>query len=452
MQNYLLLGLGISNKSIKKFFELNNIKYLTYDDLLNINKTEILKAINKKTIIIKSNGISDDHEIIKYAQTNGITILSDLELFYKYFKCLSNHKIICVTGTNGKSTTVMLTKHLLENINLCGNIGIPMFDLLNEGEFNKDVIIEASSFMGEHLNEFSPDISCLLNINNHHLDRHKTVENYVKCKENIIKKTKGFLVYNYDDLAVRKLSNNIKCNKISYSINNLKADLYLLNNNIYYKEKYILSLSDLTLDQSIYNLYNLYNLYIENLLASIAIYIAYNSYIVLSVNDYIDAKHILNKLITFKGLEHRYEFVGKFLFNNKYIKVINDSKSTNDSALNKALSKLVDNTLIICGGKEEEGFELNINSINIKYIKLVLINGENRFVLDKEFKKYKIKTYLFETLEELLESIHDYLIDIDTIIFTPGSQSYDQFKNFEERGTFFKQTINFILNKKNVYS
>ena len=101
---------------------------------------------------------------------------------------------------------------LLNDVNLGGNIGIPLFDFLEDEMLDKDIIIEASSFMGENLHSFIPDNSCLLNINNHHLDRHKTLENYIKCKEKIIWKTRDKMCYNYDDLLVRELITKLNCN------------------------------------------------------------------------------------------------------------------------------------------------------------------------------------------------------------------------------------------------
>lgn len=427
MYKYLLLGYGKSNKSIKKYFDLHNIKYIIYDDFTNKNQ------INFEEIdyVIKSNGISNNHHILnnvkQYNENNTsnkqIIILSDLELFYRFFKCQSNRKIIVVTGTNGKSTTVSLVKHIISNINLCGNIGDPLFNYLDEDSLNKDVIIEASSFMGEYLKWFSPDISCYLGINNHHLDHHITLENYIKCKENIIKQTKRCICYNYDDYVVSKYVESLNCNRISYSTKSLFSDIYLLNNNIYYKEKLVLSLD---------NKYN--NLYVENIMASIGICLSYG----------VAIETIRAKINTFKTLEHRLELFKRY--NN--INIINDSKSTNIMSLIKAISLMKSKTLLICGGKTEQINidTINIESINIKNIKYILINGENRYILKSIFSKYVDNIILYETLDELLNNIIHYIYDVDTILFSPGSQSYDQFDSFEERGRFFKNKIEKMLN------
>lgn len=433
MNKYLLLGLGISNRSIQKFFDKHNIKYIVYDDN-NINDLNNLKDIN---YIVKSNGVDNDHKLIKMVKSlnKDVLVLSDLELFYRFFKCLSNRKIICVTGTNGKSTTVMLLKHILENVSLAGNIGYPLFDYLDDESLSKDIIIEASSFMGENLHSFIPDNSCLLNINNHHLDRHKTLENYIKCKEKIIWKTKGVLCFNDDDLLVRDVVYRITCNKISYSKTSLKTDVYKVGNNIYYKENFIMSLNDLDSKLQEY-----FSKYIDNLLACISLSISYN----------ISVKDIRNKVMSFTPMSHRYEYIGCINYNNKQIKVINDSKSTNCASLNMALSRLNSNALIICGGKEENGFELKIEPNSLNYVKYALINGENRFTLKSEFEKYSIEVILYDNLDNLLDNLKEFIYahieEIDEIIFSPGSQSYDQFKSFEERGDFFKSKLVKLFN------
>lgn len=431
MHKYLLLGLGVGNKSIKNFFDKHNIDYLIYDDnIINKDYNLDFKNIN---YIVKSNGVSNDHYIINTIKelNKDVIVLSDLELFYRFFKCLSNKKIICVTGTNGKSTTVTLLKHILNDVNLGGNIGIPLFDFLEDEMLDKDIIIEASSFMGENVIDFMPDISCLLNINPHHLDRHKMLENYIKCKEKIIWKTRDKMCYNYDDLLVRELITKLNCNKISYSKTSLKTDVYIIGSNIYYRENFVLSLKDLN-----DSLYEYFNKYLDNLLASIALAICYD----------VSLKEIRNKVSTFVPVKHRYEFLGSFVYTGKKIKVINDSKSTNASSLNMALSKLNVNTLVVCGGKEENGFELKIEPNSLKCIKYVLINGENRFTLKKQFEKYNVNVILYENLNILLDNISLYLDDIDEIIFSPGSQSYDQFKSFEERGEFFKSKLVKLFN------
>lgn len=432
MHKYLLLGLGVGNKSIKNFFDKHNIDYLIYDDNI-INKDYNNLDFKHINYIVKSNGVSNDHYIINTIKklNKDVIVLSDLELFYRFFKCLSNKKIICVTGTNGKSTTVTLLKHILNDVNLGGNIGIPLFDFLEDEMLDKDIIIEASSFMGENLIDFMPDISCLLNINPHHLDRHKTLENYIVCKEKIIWKTRDKMCYNYDDLLVRELITKLNCNKISYSKTSLKTDIYIIGSNIYYRENFVLSLKDLN-----DSLFEYFNKYLDNLLASIALAICYD----------VSLKEIRNKVSIFVPVKHRYEYLGSFWYNDKKIKVINDSKSTNASSLNMALSKLNVNTLVVCGGKEENGFELKIEPNSLKYIKYVLINGENRFTLKKQFDEYNVNVILYENLNILLDNISLYLDNIDEIIFSPGSQSYDQFKSFEERGEIFKSKLVKLFN------
>lgn len=274
---YLILGLGKSGESVKNYFEENNISYKIYDD--KKDKTETLENID---CVIKSPGIANTHPLVKKALEKHILIKTDLELLETFKK---DKQTIVVTGTNGKSTTVSLLKEILNDWSLCGNIGEPIFNHLDDNKF----IIEASSYMGEYCKDFKSNISCLLNVFPNHLDHHKTLDNYIKAKMNIIKSAKDYIIYNYDDLIADEIR-KINTNKISFSKKSYSADVYLLNNNIYYKEKFILSCKDLS---------TYLKAYIDDVLASIAIIIA--------LEKLEEKEYSLDKIFSYKGLPHRLE-------------------------------------------------------------------------------------------------------------------------------------------------
>src|SRR5690554_569453 len=170
---YLLLGLGKSNLSIKAYFDHKNIPYLLYDDNHYCNEIDI----NDIDVIIKSPGINPLHPLLQTKKP----IVNDLEMFYLHSQ---DNCFITVTGSNGKTTTVNLLKHLLTDLDLGGNIGYPLFDFIDS---QNDIIIEASSFMLEFINQFRSKYAIILNLYKTHLEHHYTFENYLKSKMNIIK-------------------------------------------------------------------------------------------------------------------------------------------------------------------------------------------------------------------------------------------------------------------------
>lgn len=432
----LLLGLGISNKSIMNYLEKHNIEYIVYDDKLDLNINNINninKYLNQIDLIIKSPGIPLDHHLINKIKeiNNNVTITCELDLFSKL---INNKNIIAVTGTNGKSTVVDLLEYLLDDSLAIGNIGKPIFDYLDNNIYN-NYIIECSSYMGELAKEFYPNISCILNVYQNHLDHHKTFENYIRSKENIIKNTKELIVYNYDDLMsfymINRIKKHIKKNKknnqikfLSFSKKDNLADIYIDNNIIYYHKNMIINTN--ILPKYLQN-------YIENFLAVICI---------LGYLDY-DFNNLNDKIIKYSQLEYRLNMVKTIEHKGKKIDIYNDSKSTNLYALKKAIESFNrKNLLVIMGGKisKNNNYFLINNYYNVNKI---LAFGENKNILKKHLD-YEV--ICFDNLESLINKIDNYLDNIDIILFSPGSVSYDQYESFEKRGEDFNKLINKYFN------
>lgn len=385
---FLLLGLGYGNLSIKKYLDKYDIKYCIYDDLKS--KYSNLNNINLNEIncVVKSSGISNEHFLIKYFKNNNIEVITDLSFYYRFRKY--NNFTALITGSNGKSSTVMLIKHLIGDCIVAGNIGDPICNYL---EVNKPIIIEVSSYMAEYCFNSKANIIGFINLYPNHLRHHHTYNQYIASKCNLIDK-------NNKDLLVFINSKDYKY------FNNYNVIFYDVLN------KYL----------------NVEFLYLDN--ALLAIFIALNFGV--SINE------IYKKIKTFKYLEHRLELFLKY----KNIEFINDSKSTNFLALNCAIKKYINNNvLLIVGGKiKEEDLFLDYKD----NLKIVLINGENRFILKDFFDKLKIKNYVFNNLNDLIDKLDDFLFKIDIVLFSPGSESFDQFDNFEMRGKIYKEMI---LNK-----
>jgi len=401
--------------SIKKIFpKLNFIK---------VGKTDLLKYKN----IYLTPGLSISDQRLSYVPRTKIK--RDLNLYYNNLK---NEKIIAVTGTNGKSTTTKLIGNILKqkykNVFVGGNIGDALCNSINNKDNYSHHVIELSSFQLETIKKFEPKISIILNISKDHLDRYKNFKNYISTKKNIFNTENNKLnLISLDDPYSNKIFNDKKIkNKISFSIENIDADIYY--NKGYIVDQYFYKIKKFKLTNISLDLQNNYN--IQNILAS---------YIVCKYLK-IPTKYFLEGVKKFKGLPYR----SKIIFNSKKKIIINNSKATNISSAISSLENKKNIYLILGGVAKEDGFEefrKFKNSINKIYI-----FGKSRFLIKRQINLGKIcKIYI--NLKDVINSL---IIDLSffndkaTIIFAPACSSFDQFKNFEKRGEFFNKLI---LNK-----
>ena len=415
----LIYGFGKTGKSCFNFLNKYN-KIIVYDDNQKVIPKKIKKNyylnINKVKnfffdYIVISPGINVNKCNLKlFLLKNKSKIITDLDLFY--FNNFKNKKIT-ITGTNGKSTTSKLLYEILRdhkfNVKLIGNIGKPV---LNQNSTSSKTIyvIEASSYQIEYSKYFKTDYSMILNINPDHLERHKTIQNYVKAKFKLItnQKKNGYAYIGRDNTYLKNLviKTNIKPKIIFVDINKidkLKNDIL----NPYFK-----------------NLSNIQNL-------SFIFEIAKK----LSLNR----KKILKTLNSFRGLKFRQQIIYK----NKNLLVINDSKSTSFSS---SINLLKSNNCIywIVGGMYKKGDKFNLNKNYLKSIK-VYIYGKNKNYFIKQFRnrlKYRVFTNIKEALKEIVRDIkHEKINKKKEILFSPAAASFDTFKNFEERGNYFNYLI-----------
>ena len=321
--------------------------------------------------------------------------------------------MLLITGTNGKSTTCSLIHHILKknNINnkLAGNIGRPILNLkFNE---NRVYIIEASSFQLEYSQFIKPHCAAILNISKDHLDWHGTKKNYINSKfkifNNQTKKNTAFL----DDLNLKK---------------------------IYKRKKFLGKLH--FLKKSPINSKEIKNSYLKTETNINNIKFAYFIIKFFKINK----KNFLKSLVSFNGLSHRHEIFLK-LGNSTFI---NDSKATSFESTKYALQSN-NNIVWITGGQPKKNDEININQFKHKIVKAYVIGNHSSF-FTKQIKK-KVK---FEITKNLPITVKKIFKSLDrkkklTILFSPASASYDQFKNFNERGEKFKKLIKKYAKKFN---
>ena len=376
--------------------------------------------------MILSPGIDPQkNKIIKILSDLNIPIISEIE-FASWF---TNSPIIAITGSNGKSTVVKMLHEILqekyENVLLGGNIGISfssnVVDELKSELINSVHLLEVSSFQLENIKTFKPYISCILNVTKDHLDRHGDFNNYLNQKMKITKNhdSNSFVVYNEDDDNLKSIFKE-KINSLPFSIQK-KNQFFTKKKTIFYSKT-----NEKIIDQNKTNLLGEHNL--SNILACL------NISEILNINK----KQLVNSLINFKPLKHRMEVVYK---KNSFM-IINDSKSTNLDSTNSAVKSFKNEIILLFGGfsKNELDKDEIINITKYKNISEIICFGQIGKQIYEILKK-KTKSVLIQNFNDAILKSIELSLNKKTIVFSPGFKSFDEFKNFEERGEHFKKII-----------
>ncbi len=410
--SFLVYGLGSSGQSVMRYFKKKRINnFFVWDDnpevrkkfrsKITLNLSHVLKNVD---YIVLSPGISLKNTKHKKRLINfKKKIITDIDLLYL---SNSNFKSIVVTGSNGKSTTCKIIYHLLKknrfNVELGGNIGIPVLNLrIKEKTL---FVIEASSFQLSHSKFIHPNYAILLNITKDHLDWHGSMKEYIDSK---------FKIFNLQK----------------------KDNFALVNNNLketFRRKKYLGKLISIKLRDYKKIKINIKNDYLKSSTNEENM----NFVFTLAKLFKIDKKSFVKSMNSFSGLPHRYEIFLK----KKGIIFINDSKATNFQATKFALSSKK-NIYWILGGMPKHGDKINLKNLKTNIIKTYLI-GKNIVFFKKQLKN-KVKFLVTKNINNALKSaLKDIKLDKkinSVILLSPAAASYDQFKNFENRGNEFKR-------------
>ena len=407
----LIYGLGKSGISSFRFLRNKADVYL-FDDLKNTHPKQISKLKLSKIkfdIIIISPGINIFNcKLSKFLKLNKKKIYTDLDVFFTFFK----NKCITITGTNGKSTTAKILYEVLKDqkkdVRLIGNIGNPP---LNEKKISKNTIfvIEASSYQLEYSQLFSSKYSIILNIKPDHLERHKTLQNYVDAKFKLLdSQSKSCLAFvKSDDVLISRKLKTKKFNCKIVKVNTKKN----YNDFLEIKNKYFLTESNR-----------------ENL--SFIIELAKK----LKLKNYLLQKTIKN----FKGLKYRQQII----LQKKNLTIINDSKSTSFSS-SVGMFKKASNILWLLGGIYKKGDKLELKKKDLSNVTAFIYGKNKNFFIKQLRSKVKLKNYL--NLEDAVKNVFSIIKTKRsikyTILFSPCAASFDSFKNFEERGLYFNRLV-----------
>ena len=401
-----IYGLGLTGKSVINFLRKNKFKdYFSWDD--KTKKTpHVKKFIDKSDFIVISPGISLKNSPFKInLLKNKKKIISDLDLFYLLNKKIKM-KTIMITGTNGKSTTCKMIEHLFKKVGIKtitgGNIGKP---ILSCKIFKKLVyIIEASSFQLEYSKFVIPNFAIILNISSDHLDWHKTKKNYQNAKFKIFsnQSSKDYALLNSKKLILKFKKKKIKSKLIFIKKNFLKFENKISN-------YYLNSRTNFENMSFVYSIAKKFK---------------------------IKDRKFFSAMNSFKGLEHRQELIYK----KKNLTIINDSKATSFEATKFALQKY-DNIFWILGGLPKKNDKIKLGKLRNKIHKIFIIGEHANF-----FKKF-LKNVEYSLIKNLSSAVKKSIREAKkldkktTILLSPSAASYDQYKNFVDRGNKFKKYV-----------
>ncbi|MDP8232656.1 MAG: UDP-N-acetylmuramoyl-L-alanine--D-glutamate ligase [Candidatus Zophobacter franzmannii] len=378
----------------------------------------------KSDLIIVSPGVPYRAPIILKAQSLGIEVISEIEFGYRIKHPKS--KIIAVTGSNGKSTTVSLIHHILKKNGyhsiLAGNIGDAFTGYPIDKEGIDFIVLEISSFQLELIRDFKPDVAAILNITPDHLNRYDNFEHYGDTKFKLLSNLDAgnTVVLNKDDTFIQNKLNEVKGDIKQFSMLNI-ADAFFKDS------KVISELGEINSnDISIKGPHN-----IANSMAAI-----------LCLEKYLTLDEIKIGLEDFKSLEHRLEYVDTV----NSVKFYNDSKATNTDSVKFALQSFNSPIRIILGGSDKgEDFSILSPYLKDSCAHLYLI-GETKDKMKKSFSDFTNKSE-YETLNDAVTSAYKHSQPGDIVLLSPACASYDMFKNYEHRGNSFKEIVQEIKNE-----
>ena len=434
-----VLGMGKSGKSVAKLLSKDNHVLITDMKCDNLDEISELEKLGVNVIItkdqtsifdntydyvVKNPGVRLDHPVVLKAQKFNIPVITELEVAYRY---LPEVKIIGITGSNGKTTTTTITYEFLKTaglpVHLAGNIGLPLCDQIDDIKKGDILVVEVSSHQLVNLDKFKADIAVLTNLYQVHLDFFGTYEKYKLNKLRIFnnQSANSVAILNKGDSEVYELTKDLKALKKYFSSKDEQADIYIDGDFIVYKNEKLLELSSIRV-KGMHNY--------ENIMAAILVAKEFNV-----SNEVI--KEVLNN---FAGVEHRIEFVTKLNGREFY----NDSKATNVDSTITALKSFNNDVVLILGGLDR-GHSFDPLLPYLTHVKHIVCYGETKERIKEFAFKNNIDVTVTDSLEEATHAAYNISLEGDTILLSPACASWDQYKNFEQRGDEFKEIVSSLV-------
>jgi UDP-N-acetylmuramoylalanine--D-glutamate ligase len=447
----LVVGLGRSGVAATKLLCKKGYKVTVTDEL---NKTDlkdalealepyefkaelgkhVLKTFSEQDLIVVSPGVRLDIKPLQHAEKANVPIISEIELAAQYI----SEPIIAVTGTNGKSTTASVIAEMIraggKTVFLGGNIGTPLCDYPLKREKADWVVVEVSSFQLDTCRQFKPHVAVILNVAPDHLDRYPSFEEYAASKIRLQMNMgeEDYVISNLRDAKLQTLLAGTKAKTLHFTSDPVAKWSPAVAEK--FQGAYLATGTSLQLkasrwkdhlypvaDSALRGIHNRENMMAALLAAKLA---------------GVSNEAIQKTLTTFKPLPHRMEFVGR----KNSVFFYNDSKGTNVHSLMRSLESFNEPVILIAGGRDKgEDYGPLAPSIR-RHVKNLILVGEAKEKLNRAIGDFS-ETFLVGTFEEAVYLAYQKSRSGDVILLSPGCASQDMFKNFEERGDYFKKIV-----------
>ena len=440
----LIVGSGKSGEASAELLKKKGITAVLFDSRRDLDKAALVKEhpvfagmeiivgelapedMARLDLAVLSPGVPTDIPMVAELRNRQIPIWGEIELAYHFAK----GRIIAITGTNGKTTTTSLVGAIMANyykdVKVVGNIGIPYTSVAADTTDETVTVAEISSFQLETVHEFAPQVTAILNITPDHLNRHHTMECYIRTKESITKNQSAsdVCVLNYEDEVLRRFGGTLGMNVVFFSSRRkLKKGLYLEGEDIF--------LADGTHTVKVINVNELNILgrhNYENVMAAVAMAAGFG----------VPLDKITEVLKRFQAVEHRIEYVTE----KRGVKFYNDSKGTNPDAAIQGIRAMNRPTFLIGGGYDKQSeYDEWIESFDGKVKKLVLIGQTKEKIAECARQHGFYDVICCDTLEDAVDVCYAAAADGDAVLLSPACASWGMFRDYEERGRIFKEYV-----------
>ncbi|WCN38989.1 UDP-N-acetylmuramoyl-L-alanine--D-glutamate ligase [Aneurinibacillus uraniidurans] len=389
-------------------------------------------------LVVKNPGIPYEAPPVQAALAADVPVVTEVEIAYQ----LSDAPIIGITGSNGKTTTTTLIGEILDAAGLspvvAGNIGTPLSEQAAHITSEQKLVAELSSFQLKGTKTFRPEIGCLLNVYDAHLDYHKTKEDYIQSKQHLFNNqdASNIAVLNYDNSFCREMAERIESSVLWFSsVEEVTQGSFVRDGAVVFKrpvagpsaarfadaptEEEIIRLDEIALPGA-------HNL--ENVLAAVCVARAAGA----------SVEALRRVLCTFSGVEHRLEFVAEI----DGVKYYNDSKATNPEAASRALTSFTA-PIVWIGGGLDRGIDFKeLVPILRQHVKAAIVYGQTaEKLLDRAKDAGIIRAERVDTVTDAVNEAHCIAHPGDIVLLSPACASWDMYKSFEERGVLFKQSV-----------
>lgn len=431
-----VVGIGVSNKPLIKFLINLKANIIACDKQHNLGEFQdyllenncklclgenYLEGILDAEIIFRTPSLLPTNEYLVKAKKNGAYVTSEIKELLKYTK----GTVIAVTGSDGKTTTTTLISEILKEsgkkVYTGGNIGTPLFTLIEEITDNDFVVLELSSFQLMDVEE-SVDVAVITNISPNHLDIHKDYDEYIGAKKNLVKNIKGnkVIVINKDNNITNSINSINSIRKFSRITTEFA---YCDDNFLYVNGKEVISKNDIKLKGD-------HN--IENILAAFA-----------ATYDYVSIDNMRMVSMNFLGVNHRLEFVREV----NGVKYYNDSIASSPTRTLAGLNSFDEKVILICGGYDKNIPFEPLAEKGIDKIKHLVLMGDTKNKIKASFTKVmkeskkSVPIYEANSFDDAIYYAKEIAKENDSVVLSPACASFDMFKNFEDRGNKFKEIV-----------